>query len=237
MRTWRFYGKGLPYLKEYDWPGHLIVIEGADGAGRSIQTAMLRSWLEGQGHAVLDTGLKRSSLLSKMITRAKSGNLLGRTTLSLLYATDLADQLENQMIPALRAGFVVLADRYIFTMIARDLVRGAKQEWLEALFGFALVPDVTLYLRTQPEERLHRHMAKYKSLDYWESGMDLGLAADRFTSFGRYQKLLQEQYERLAQKYGFVTINGSDRMEKVHKEVRSQVAAVLRGGVDESPHT
>lgn len=228
MRTWRFYGKGLPYLKECDWPGHLIVIEGADGAGRSTQIARLRAWLEGQGHAVMDTGLRRSSLLSKMITRAKSGNLLGRTTLSLLYATDLADRLENQIIPALRAGFVVLADRYIFSMMARDLVRGARQDWLEELFGFALVPDATLYLRTQPEERLHRHLAKYRTLDYWESGMDLGLASDRFTSFQRYQKQLQDQYERLAPTYGFITINGSDRVELVHEQVRAQVEAVLR---------
>lgn len=229
MRSWRFYGKGLPYLKEYEWSGHLIVVEGADGAGRSTQIARLRAWLERQGHAVLDTGLKRSSLLSKMIMRAKSGNLLGRTTLSLLYATDLADQLENQMIPALRAGFVVLADRYIFTMMARDLVRGARQDWLEELFGFALVPDAVIYLRTEPEERLHRHLAKCRTLDYWESGMDLGLSADRFTSFRKYQGLLQEQYEQLAARYGFITVDGSGTVEEVQAELRSRVMAVLQG--------
>lgn len=229
MTTWRFYGKGLPYLKERDWPGHLVVIEGADGAGRSTQIDRLRAWLERHGHAVLDTGLKRSRLASKMITRAKTGNLLGRTTLSLLYATDLADQLENQMIPALRAGFTVLADRYIFTMMARDLVRGARQDWLEELFGFALVPHAVIYLHTQPEERLHRHLAKYRTLDYWESGMDLGLAADRFTSFRKYQSLLQVQFERLARQYGFLTVDGSGPVDEVQAQLRAHVTAVLKG--------
>jgi len=227
MRTWRWYGKGLPYVKETEWPGHLVVIEGADGAGRSTQVSRLRTYLERRGYAVDETGLKRSSLLAKTIARAKPGNLLGRTTLNLLYATDLADQMENQIIPALRAGLVVLADRYVYTLMARALVRGAEQTWLEGLFGFALVPDVVLYLKTEPGERLRRHLAKNRTLDYWESGADLGLAADRFTSFLRYQELLQEWYDRLAQRYGFVSIDGSGSMEAVQERVRSNVQALL----------
>jgi dTMP kinase len=216
---WQYYGKGLPYLTEHDWPGHLLVVEGADGCGRSTQIALLKDWLERRGHAVLSTGLRRSALASEMITRAKQGNLLGRTTLSLLYATDLADQLENRMIPALRAGFVVLADRYIYSMMARDLVRGADRHWLEQLFGFALRPDLVIYLHTLPEERLHRTLAKSGALDYWESGMDLGLAHDRFSSYLQYQGLLQEQYDRMQAQYGFTVVDGSAPREDVHKAV------------------
>ncbi len=230
-RRWEYYGKGLPYLEQSDWPGYLIVMEGADCAGRSTQIGLLRDWLEKQGYAVLDTGLKRSSLVSKMITRAKEGNLLGRTTVSLLYATDLADQLENRIIPALRAGFVVIADRYIYSMTARDLVRGARRDWLEQLFGFALKPDLILYLKTTPEERLHRALAKNQTLDYWESGMDLGLAADRFNSFLKYQTILQGYYDRMAPKYGFVTLDGSAPKAVVHGKVQVHVNALLnRGG-------
>jgi dTMP kinase len=226
-RRWEFYGRGLPYLRDRGWPGRLIVMEGADGCGRSTQIGLLKGWLEHRGHAVLDTGLRRSSLVSQMITQAKQGNLLGRTTLSLLYATDLADQLENRMIPALRAGFVVLADRYIFSMMARDLVRGAERDWLEHLFGFAPKPDRVIYLQTTPEQRLHRSLAKNQTLDYWESGMDLGLAADRFTSFLKYQAMLQEHYDRMAGDYGFVTVDGGSDPETTHRLVRRHVLAAL----------
>jgi len=151
-RTWSFYGQGLPQVKEPDWPGRLIAIEGADAAGRSTQVAMLEEWLERQRHPVLVTGLRRSALVGKLIARAKQGTRLGRRTLSLLYATDLADQLENRVIPALRAGFVVLADRYIYSAMARDLARGAEPEWLEQPYGFALRPDLVHQLKTAPPE-------------------------------------------------------------------------------------
>lgn len=229
--TWRYYGNGLPYLKERRWPGRLIVLEGADGCGRSEQIARLKVWLERRGHAVAETGLKRSNLISDAISEAKQGNTLGRTTLSLLYATDLADQLENEIIPALRAGLVVLSDRYMYTPMARDMVRGRKPEWLEKLYGFALVPNLVVYLRTTPEERLHRTLARYRRLNYWESGMDLGLAGDRFASFKRYQELLQAQYDRLAGEYGFVTVDGSLPISAVQEQVRDLADRVLEGGL------
>src|SRR5262245_7087970 len=174
----RSYGIGLTYLADVTLPGKLIVIEGSDGSGRSTQTRMLKEWLEASGRPVLDVGLRRSDLVMDVIDEAKKGHLLGKTTLSLLYATDLADQLENRIIPAMRAGFVAIADRYIYTLMARDRVRGASPQWLRELFGFTLVPDLIFFLDAEPELLLHRAFAKYPQLDYWESGMDLGLDTD-----------------------------------------------------------
>lgn len=229
-RTWRYYGKGLPYMQESDWPGRLIVLEGPDCAGRSTQIELLQTWLESEGHAVLTTGIKRSDLAAKMIMEAKEGHVQGQKTLTMLYATDLADQMENKIIPALRAGFIVLADRYIWTPMARDVMRGMKQEWMAELYGFALVPDLTIYLQTTPQERLHRALTKYQTLDWWESGMDLGLASDRFTSFLKYQRELEAQYARLAKAYSFATVDGSGAPKVVQEPIRALVRGVLTEG-------
>lgn len=226
-RDWHYFGKGLPYLQENGWPGHLIVLEGSDCAGRSTQIAMLRTWLEQEGYAVAETGLRRSGLAGRMISEAKEGTELGRTTRSLLYITDLADQLESVMIPALRAGFVVLSDRYVFSLMARDMVRGADPAWLQELMGFAVVPDLVIYLRTTPEERLHRALARHGALDYWESGLDLGLAADRYTSFLRYQGQLQDAYDQLSKQYGFAQVDGSQSVRQVQEQIRNLVGRAL----------
>ena len=122
------------------------MVEGADGSGRSTQIAMLVEWLEGSGHATVQVGLKRSTLVSEELEQAQEGNILSRTTLSLFYATDFADQLENIILPALKAGFIVLADRYIYTLMARDMVRGMDEAWLKNLYGIALEPDAVFYL-------------------------------------------------------------------------------------------
>src|SRR5512139_4260759 len=129
----RFYGHGIPKVHVEQLAGKLIVVEGADGSGRSTQIAMLVEWLEGCGHATVQVGLKRSTLVSEELEKAQEGNILSRTTLSLFYATDFADQLENAILPALKAGFVVLADRYIYTLMARDMVRGMDEAWLKNL--------------------------------------------------------------------------------------------------------
>lgn len=230
MRRARFYGKGLPYLKVEAWPGWLVVVEGSDGSGRTTQIALLKEWLEAEGYAVLDTHLRRSTLVSNAIEQAKQGNLLGKTTLSLLYATDFADQLENKIIPALRAGFVVLANRYIFTMMTRDLARGADPEWLENLFGFAVVPDLTIYLQADVETLLHRAFQKYGRLNYWESGMDIGLSGDMFDSFRRYQTRLRQEYDRLARQYDFITLDAAQDVDSIQKEIRQHVLDLLGEG-------
>jgi len=183
---------------------------------------MLKEWLESNGHAVLDTGLRRSDLVSEAIEEAKNGNTLGKKTLSLLYATDFADQLENKIIPAMKAGFIVLADRYIFTLMVRDLVRGADKEWVKDLFGFALVPDQTFYLSVDPELLLHRALIKYGHLDYWESGMDVGLSSDMFDSFTKYQTALKNKFDELDMDYGFDKIDGQRPPVEVQEYIRKK---------------
>src|SRR5690349_5165899 len=143
----QFYNEPLPDVNTADLQGKLIVIEGPDSVGRSTQIALLRQWLEQEGHAVLDTGMARSALAGKGIKQAKEGNTLGRITMTLFYTTDFADRLENEIIPALRAGFVVLIDRYIFSIMARAIARGEDRRWIEQVAGFALVPHAVFYLR------------------------------------------------------------------------------------------
>ncbi|MCY0875855.1 MAG: dTMP kinase [Firmicutes bacterium] len=222
-----FYGAGLPYLSHDGYSGKLIVIEGADCSGRSTQTALLKQWLEYNGHAVADTGIKRSDLVAGVIDKAKDGNVLGKTTLSLLYATDFADQLENKILPALRAGFIVIADRYIFTLMVRDMVRGADRDWLEELFGFALIPDVTFYLQLPSEVLLHRHFQKRGFLEYWESGMDLSLSTDMFESFNRYQSMCWDHFEEFASDYDFVTLDGARSVDEVQADLRAHITRLL----------
>ena len=224
-----FYGHGLPRVKADDLGGKLIVIEGADGSGRSTQIADLVSWLETKGHATVQVGLKRSSLVSEELEKAQEGNVLSRTTLALFYATDFADQLENVILPALKAGFIVLADRYIYTLMARDLVRGLEQPWLKNLYGIALEPDGVFYLNVPPAELVQRSLAKYAALDYWESGMDLGLTRDMFDSFLEFQRLMQDAFKRLQTVYGFEILDGDRPPDKVFEELKRRIAGLLAG--------
>src|SRR5678815_5570088 len=150
-RPKRFYGKGLPNVNLDALTGRLIVVEGADGSGRSTHINLLRDWLERRGYPTANVGLKRSSLVSRELEAAMQGNILGTRTLSLFYATDFADQLENLIIPALRSGFVVLADRYIYTLMARAIVRGVDPEWIRDVYSIALVPDAVFYLTVSPK--------------------------------------------------------------------------------------
>jgi dTMP kinase len=223
----RFYGEGIPGVDPVNLIGKLIVIEGADGSGRSTQIDMLRDCLEGQGHATVNVGLRRSTLVAEELNEAKNGNVLGEITRSIFYATDFADQFENQIIPALKAGFIVLADRYIYTLMARDIVRGADREWVRSLFGIALVPDLVIYLRVSPAQLIERNFRKNSTLDYWESGMDLGLSRDIFDSFMRYQKLIQREFNLMQKEYGFQVVNGNRSIRAVAIEIAARVEAVL----------
>lgn len=224
-----FYGHGPPNLDPSHLQGRLIVVEGADGSGRSTQIRMLVEWLESSGHATVQVGLKRSELVREELEQAQRGNILSRRTFSLFYATDFADQLENTIIPALTAGFIVLADRYIYTLMARDLVRGMEEEWVKNLYGIAPIPDAVFYLNVSPEILVQRNFSKNYHLDYWESGMDLGLSRDMFDSFLKYQALISEQFHRLQRIYGFTIVDGNLPPERINQELRRCIEAVLAG--------
>ena len=223
----RFYGSGMAGVDGNKLGGRLIVIEGPDGCGRSTQIARLTEWLEGSGHAVATMGIKRSTLVGEELEEAKQGNILGRTTMSLFYATDFADQMQNQIVPALRAGFIVLADRYIYTLMARDIVRGTPSAWVENLYGMALVPDAVFYLKVTPQLLMERTFLKSQTLDYWESGMDLHLGDNMFDSFLRYQRLMTAQYAAMADRYGFRIIHGGRTPNAVFAELRRAIEILL----------
>jgi len=221
------YGDGLPGVDPGNFTGKLIVIEGADGSGRSTQIDLLRDFLEAQGHATVNVGLRRSTLVSEELNAAKKGNVLSQTTRSLFYATDFADQLENRILPALRAGYVVLADRYIYSLMARDIVRGADRNWVRSLYGIALVPSLVMYLQVSPSQLVERNFRKNALLDYWEAGMDLGLSRDIFDSFIRYQRLIQKEFLLMKQEYDFNVINGNRLIRTIANEIQARVEGVL----------
>ncbi len=225
-KSW--YGHGLPYLQTGPLPGHLIAIEGSDGVGRSTQIELLRPWLELEGYAVSNTGWTRSPLLADTINEAKAGHELTVLTFSLLYAADFADRLEHQIVPALKAGFIVIADRYMYTAFARNMVMGADPAWTRELFGFALVPDLVLYLEIDVEHLVPR-VLEGKGMDYWESGMHLALGTDIFDSFQRYQRRLIEEYNALSREFGFVTVDARRSVDEIQADLREHIAAHLAG--------
>src|SRR5438552_13945164 len=222
------YGVVLPGMNLTDLTGKLIVVEGTDGVGRSTQIDLLKPWLEQQGRAVLDTGITRSELAGKGIKQAKEGHTLGRVTLSLFYSTDFADRLENEIVPALRAGFVVLTDRYTYSLMARALVRGIDPAWIRNAYSFALKPDVVFYLRIGVDDLIPRVVFS-RGFDYWESGMDLHPSEDMYESFRKYQTDLLKQFDVLAEEYRFEVIDASADVSTIFRHLRDGIARVLSG--------
>jgi dTMP kinase len=223
----RCFGAPPPGLDPARLTGALIVIEGPDSSGRSTHIGLLAEWLEQNGYPVAQVGLKRSQLVGRELERAKGGNVLSPRTMSLFYATDFYDQLENRIVPALRAGAVVLADRYIFTPMARDRVRGADADWLESLYSRAIVPDAVFYLQVSTRTLVDRTLGAHGGLDYWESGMDLGLSRDWFGSFVRYQRRMRGEFQKLQQRYGFESINANRTVPTIQTELKDRVRRVL----------
>lgn len=218
---------GVPYLRDLEIEGRLIVIEGADASGRSSQVELLTQKLEAEGRAVLNTGIRRSELVSRGILEAKRNVTLGKRTLAIFYAADFADQLEHKIIPALQSGHVVLADRYVYTLMARNTVRGMSRRWSDDLYGFAMVPDLVFYLDVDPYNLVHRVFEKRQSLDYYESGADIGISDDVFKSFIAYQRRLAREFEHLKKKYGLASIDGNRPVERVHRDLERQVSRYL----------
>jgi dTMP kinase len=230
VNRFRYFRHHMPYLPLDACSGKLVVIEGTDGTGRSTQASMLREWLEVQGYGVIDTGWTRSKLVGQAITDAKQGHSLNRLTYCLMYATDLADRMEYQIIPALKSGFIVLADRYIYTAIARGIVRGADPDWLRDLYGFAVVPDLVCYLQLGVKELIPRVLSTGK-INYWESGMDMNYGDDLYDSFVSYQGALIEQFDRMAEEFdNFVTLDAREAPKVTQERLREAVAAYLAEG-------
>jgi dTMP kinase len=220
----QFYSEPLPDIDTSELHGKLVVLEGPDAVGRSTQIALLRRWLEEEGHAVLDTGMARSALAGKGIQMAKSGNTLGPITMTLFYTTDFADRLENEIIPALRAGFVVLIDRYIFSIMARAIARNEDRRWIERVAGFALVPHMVLYLKARVEDLVTRVVLGRGAFDYWESGMDLRFGPDMYESFTRYQRRLIKALDSMAGPYHFEVIDATQSVPEIFQQLQERIS-------------
>jgi len=223
----KFFGEGLPYLKTNDLKGKLIAIEGTDGVGRSTQIELLDDWLQVQGFGTVITGWTRSNLAGRAIEMAKGGNMIDRMTLALLYATDFADRLENQILPALRSGFVVLADRYVYNAFARDSARDPSMAWIKDVYGFAPIPDLVCYLRIDVDSLIPR-VIESGGMNYWESGMDLHLADNIYDSFKKYQRTLIQTYDDIAEQYNFAVIDARRGVEHIQEDLRERIRNVLR---------
>lgn len=228
MSTPQFYGIRPPGIQADPFPGRLIVIEGTDGVGRSTQVALLREWLEDLGYAVIQTGFRSSDLASRGIRRAKRGHTLDPLTLNLFYATDFWDRLERHIMPALRAGMVALVDRYIFTLIARAALRGVPRDWMEDVYGMALIPDRVLYLDITVEQLIPR-VINTIGLSYWESGQDFLRGRDLYDNYVEYQRELLAQYRSLADEFGFQVIDAAQPIGAVFRALQRSVSEVIEG--------
>lgn len=234
MARFSFIGEGLPGIDLEELKGKLVVLEGTDSVGRSTHIELLKQWLETNGRPVLTSKMTRSRLAGKRLREAKEGHTLGSITMSLFYATDFADRLENEMIPALKAGFIVLVDRYVYTLMARAIVRGVDAEWIRDVYGFALKPDGVFYLRVDIDELVTR-VLQGTGFDYWESGMDLNLGEDMYDSFVEHQSRLLAQFDRMVESYGFDVIDASRSIEEVFDDLKGRILRLLDHGTAQAP--
>ena len=226
MRRVETYGGSIPDLQLGDLSGWLIVVEGTDGVGRTTHIDRLRTHLERSGYAVAETGFTRSDLASRGIRRAKQGNTLGAHAYNLYYATDFADRLEHQIVPALRSGFVMLTDRYIYSLIVRAIVRGADADWIKQVYSFSLKPDAVFYLRIEVPDLVPRVLSN-GGFDYWESGMDIPMGEDLFESFIRYQERVIHELDGLSREYAFQTIDATGSVDAISDDLCARVSELL----------
>lgn len=217
-------------MTKHGYEGLLIVIEGTDGSGKSTQLELLKKSIQAQSYGVMVSEWKTSRLIANVIDEAKDRNLLNATTYSLLYASDFADRLENQIIPALKSGFIVLLDRYYYTALARDVVRGQDIEWVKNLYEYAPEPDLVFYL-DMPVDVLLKRIIGTTGLDFYESGRDMGFSTDFYKSFEIYQKKCLEQYNNMKSEYNFKSIDGTLPINDIHNIMNAEVQKILNSGV------
>ena len=222
-----FFGEPLVGFDPSEIYGSLIVIEGMDGSGRSTQITLLQEWLESEGFAVQTSGLRRSNLVGRDIDQLLAKNAVTRLTLALMYATDFFDQVEHRILPALRSGTIVLADRYIFTLIGRGVVRGINREYMSGLYAMALRPHLTFWLNVRPETAFGREFRKAQAISYWEAGRDMSLSHDLYWSFIRYQTMIKREFEVMAKRHNFIELDGEASVPAVNKLLRQRIAEQL----------
>jgi dTMP kinase len=215
--------------KKHDYPGKLFIVEGVDGSGKSTQIDLLKKWLESEGYSVFFTEWNSSELVKETTREAKKKNLLTPTTFSLLHATDFADRLYYQIIPPLKAGMIVLADRYAYTAFARDGVRGVDPEWVRNLYGFAVRPDISFYFDVPTQVACDRILSNRTEIKFHEAGMDLGLSADIRESFKIFQGRIMDEYKKMVDEFGLTCIDATEEIHDQQNEVRDKVKEALKG--------
>src|ERR1700680_4947348 len=222
-----FFGEPLVGFDPAEITGTLVVSEGMDGSGRSTQITLLQEWLESEGFAVQTSGLRRSNLVGSDIDQLLAKNAVTRLTLALMYATDFFDQVEHRILPALRSGTIVLADRFIFTLIARGVVRGINRDYMSGLYAMALRPHLTFWLNVRPETAFGREFKKSQAISYWEAGRDMSLSHDLYWSFIRYQTMIKRELEVMAKRHSFIELDGEASVANVNKQLRQRIGEQL----------
>jgi dTMP kinase len=216
-----------PGSLSHGYPGRLLVFEGLDGSGKSTQAALLGKWLQAQGYRVFFTEWNSSELVSSVIRRGKKKGLLTPTTFSLLHATDFADRFERRILPPLRAGYLVVSDRYAYTAFVRDAARGCDPNWVRTIYSFAPRPDQAFYFRVPVEVTLKRKIASRLKINYYEAGMDLGLSEDLYESYERFQTRLAKEYDRIAETDRFTVVDSTRSVEEIQRELRANLKPMI----------
>ncbi len=216
-------------LSTGNYKGKLIVVEGVDGSGKSTQIDLLHKWLVSKGHSVYFSEWNSSDLVKSTSRMAKDKKMFTPTTFSLMTATDFADRWERYIFPLLKAGGIVLADRYAFTAFARDVARGVDPTWVRNMYSFAPMPDLTLYFRVPLDVAVDRILSSRAKIKYYEAGMDLGLSDNKVTSFRLFQQRVIDEYEKMVDEFGMTVVDGTESVQKEQKLVRQLVARILRG--------
>lgn len=211
-----------------EFPGKLFTVEGIDGSGKSTQLKLLHQWLKNECYGVFLSEWNSSPLVKATTRRGKNRQLLTPTTFSLIHATDFADRIEREIIPPLKAGAIVLADRYIYTAFARDVARGVNFRWVRKLYNFAVPPTIAFYFKVPLNVALERILSSRAQLKYYEAGMDLGLSGDIRESFKLFQKRLLDEYEKITEEYSLTVIDATLPINEQQKKVREVVLKKIK---------
>ena len=211
------------------YPGKLVIVEGIDGSGKSTQLGLLAQWLRGEGHLVTFSEWNSSPIVKATTSRGKKRQLLTPLTFSLIHATDFSDRVERDIVPALKAGAIVLADRYVYTAFARDVARGVDRQWVRSLYRFAVKPTLAVYYRVPLEVVLYRILSGRPKLKWYESGMDLKLHTDLIESYKRFQERIQQEYEGLVPEYGLSSMDATLPVEVQQRQLRELIRPHLEG--------